>query len=205
MRDEVKQLDDEENAILVAAGNNAATLNVTTIALIVWAVVITLAIAAIGTLVFRRLRKKQSDWPTNGSVASDAESGATSSGMSDASSVVDFPGGDDASASAEGGAWNGAFEADYGSGEVAGTAAEVHCGGSMPDLNKQEDLDFDSIGGLYEDEGESEAGPSTAAEDPKNLASTRQAFGSKMHKGAGSINKKPLQNLFLPDSGSSFM
>lgn len=174
----------KENEIETAIGNTSNALGVTTVALIVWAVLITLAIAAIGTLVFRRLRRKQTAWSSAGSVVSDAETGSNVGGMSASSSVVDLSDGHS----------NAAYERDEA--ELA-APADVHQ--SIPDLNKQEDLDFENLGGLYDD------GEAPSGDEDGGLASTKEAFGTNNHRRAARTSTQPLQNLFLPDGGSSFM
>ncbi|ELT92459.1 hypothetical protein CAPTEDRAFT_217101 [Capitella teleta] len=82
---------DEENL----AGSIKSELSVASMALIAWAVIITLAIASLLAVIFRRVRKSRkhsagSVWPSGSSVISDAESGPSTDSMSDRASVVDL-------------------------------------------------------------------------------------------------------------------
>jgi hypothetical protein len=73
----------------------SSELNTAGLALIAWAVIITLAIVMLVAVIFRRLRKARrhspkSDWPSAASVISDAESGPPSDTASDRASVIDL-------------------------------------------------------------------------------------------------------------------
>ncbi len=192
MQDVKGKVSMEENDLMDAQG----AFTTTTITMIVWAVIITLAIAGMGVMVYRRVRNnRQQQWSSRSSVVSDAESGTSIGGsISASSSIVDLSRTDGQ------GMDNAGFEQDYSSAQV-GVPVNVH-DGSIPDLNKQEDLDFENLGGLYEEDCDPHVEEATE-EDPNNLASTRRAFGAKMPR--GTTNQKPLQNLFIPDQGSSFM
>ena len=105
-----------------------STLNVTTLAMTVWAAVVTLALAAMVVLVFRRLRKGGVTWSSK----TDAESAVGSSEVSsEKSSVIDL---NDAQAIARDGLHNECFDAES-------VQVDYH----------HKEVDFDTVDGLYDD------------------------------------------------------
>lgn len=179
----LQQQDSKEN-VLEDEISSASQVNVaTTIGLSVWAGIVTLAILLIGVMVFHRIRRsKQAEkqWSSAVSQFSDAETGSMRS-MSAASSVVDLS------------SANKAYQ---------GSTVEVDLASnsSQPDLNKEE-LDFDSIRGVYDDDVEQSGGDSY---DP-SLANAKPAFGTVIPKGANGSLAKGMRSLFFTDKGSSFM
>lgn len=154
-----------------------ATLSTTTAAMIAWAAVVTLALAAMVVLVFRRLRKSPS-W----SGKSDAESavGTSSDVSSEKSSVIDL---NDAQQIARDGALNECFESDsvdYKHGEV----------------------DFDTVEGLYDD-GNYGDNMSNVADVHSGAEDVAPSFSRAITKGQGG-NSRNLRGLFIPDSKSTF-
>ena len=185
----LQQQDSKEN-LLEDEISSASQVNVaTTIGLSVWAGIVTLAILLIGVMVFHRIRRsKQAEkqWSSAVSQFSDAETGSMRS-MSAASSVVDL------SSAAAAGCANKAYHGSTVEVDLASNA-------SQPDLNKEE-LDFDSIRGVYDDEVEQSGEDSY---DP-SLANAKPAFGTVIPKGANGSLAKGMRSLFFPDKGSSFM
>lgn len=179
---------DDEKIKEVNQGVKQTSKSITTtgLALAVWAGVITIAILAVGVLVFRRMRKSRDvarKWSGAESVVSDAESGTSQGGsMSDTSSVVDLS----TTGSPSVGRKNQGYEEDAHGDEYT----------SPCNLNDQEELDFENVRGIYEDDGKN----AEDSYDP-NPANARAAFGQVVPK--GTLRGK--RNLFLPDQGASFM
>lgn len=173
--DENKMTNIEMN---VAAASG--TLSTTTTAMIVWAAVVTLALAAMVVLVFRRLRKTPS-WAGG---KSDAESavGASSDVSSEKSSVVDL---NDAQQIARDGALNECFESD-----------------SVQIDYKHGEVDFDTVDGLYDDGTYGDDAASQVSGDVEG-AEVAQSFSRAITQGQGG-NSRNLRGLFVPDSKSTF-
>lgn len=170
--DSNKKMGVEENIISSAKG----TLSTTTIALVAWGGIITLALAAMVVLVFRRLRKSSSPW----SAKSDAESavGTSSDLSSEKSSVIDL---NDAQQIARDGALNECFESD-----------------SVQIDYKHGEVDFDTVDGLYDD---GHHGDNTS--NVADAESVTPSFSGAITQGQGG-NSRNLRGLFIPDSKSTF-
>lgn len=176
---------DELNGSIGAEATNLSAVQLT---LSVWAGLMTLAIAAVGVLVFRRVRKSRhasKQWSSNASVLSDEETGSTGS-MSATSSVVDL-----SSVGSTGGAHNRGFDGGV---EVD---LDSNASSSQPDLNAQEEPDFGAVHGLYEENGKVQ--DSTHQSVPK--AALSSVVPNYVH---GSVSKRS-HSLYFPDQGNSYM
>lgn len=176
------EVDFDENKIQFV-GNEVAsglvTLNVTTIAMIVWAAVVTLALAAMVVLVFRRLRKSPS---SAGKVDAESNVGSASDISSEKSSVIDL---NDAQQIARDGAINECFESD-----------------SVQVDYKHGEVDFDTVEGLYDD-GNYGDNTSHVADVHSGEEEVAPSFSRAITKGQGG-NSHNLRGLFIPDSKSTF-
>lgn len=156
--------------------SNMNVLSTTTIGMVVWAAVVTLALAAMVVLVFRRLRKNPS-W----SGKSDAESavGTSSDVSSEKSSVIDL---NDAQQIARDGAVNECFEAE-----------------SVRVDYKHGEVDFETVEGLYDD---GNYGDNTSEVADVHSGGDDVTFSRAITQGQG--GNRNLRGLFLPDSKSTF-
>lgn len=112
----------------VELGQATNVLGSTTIALAAWAGVVTLALAGMVVLVFRRIRRGGVTWSSK----TDAESGRSSENSSEKSSVIDL---NDAQSIAQMGLGNSGYEAEF----------------DAESIVNHEEVDFDTVDGLYDD------------------------------------------------------